>query len=227
MLDLRAAPVAPGARDVLAHDALGPVAVARLDRGEKLRVLGDVGVLPVGLRAPPREEAPADVGDPERVDEPEERVVPRRLRDREMERATGVVCDRGRAGRPLVVDRRRSAARSLSVRRSAARRARTGSRCRRTSRRSRTRPRPRSATKKPRFTSNSTSPSPTSRRSASRTEPREMPSASASSACPTRAPGARRPSTIIARSSSYASPTTERTRSGPGLASAHRVSQKG
>ena len=104
-LDLRARPVAPRALDVLAHDALGAVAVARLDRGEQLRVLGDVGLLPVGLRAAPREEAPADVGDPERVEEPEERVVPRRRRDREMERAAGVVCDRGRARRPLVVDR--------------------------------------------------------------------------------------------------------------------------
>ena len=68
-------------------------------------MLGDVGLLPVGLRPAPCEKSPPDVGDPERVDEPDEGVVPRRLRDREMECPAGVVRGRSRARGALVVDR--------------------------------------------------------------------------------------------------------------------------
>ena len=46
------------------------VAVAGLDRREQLLVLGDVGLLPVRLRAAAREQPAPDVGDPERVEDP-------------------------------------------------------------------------------------------------------------------------------------------------------------
>ena len=225
VLGLRGAPVAPRAGDVLAHDRLRPGAVAGLDRGEELRVLGDVVLLPVRLRprAGRRSRRPTSAIQSESI-EPEERVVPVAFATARWNARARVVRRRRGARCALVVDRAPQERRDRSsLRRSAARRARTARGDRRASSRSSTRPRPRSATKKPRFTSNSTRPSPASRRRASRTEPREMPSASASSAWPTRAPGARRPSTIIARNSSYASPTTERTRSGPGLVCGHRI----
>ena len=97
--------MAPRTGDVLAHDGLGALAVTGLDRGEEHRMLGDVGFLPVGLRPAPGEKPPPDIGDPERVDEPEEGVVPRGLRDREVERAAGVVRGRRRACGTFVVDR--------------------------------------------------------------------------------------------------------------------------
>ena len=179
-------------------------------------MLGDVGLLPVGLRPAAGEQPPPDVGDPERVDEPDERVVPRR-------RATATwnarLASCAAAAVRAASARRRPRAGARRDRSSVAplgrepRDGRLEEEARLEALEDAARGR-RSATKKPRLTSNSTSPSPASRRSASRTEPREMPSASASSAWPIRAPGASRPSTIIARSSSYASPTTERTRSG-------------
>ena len=108
--------------------ALRALAVAPPRSLEQLLVLGDVRLLPVGLRAPACKEAPADVGDPERVEDPGQGVVARRAGERRVERAAGVVGGGGACARirsPATA--RRSASRSASFRRSAARRAIPGS----------------------------------------------------------------------------------------------------
>ena len=144
--------------------------------------------------APLGEQPPADVGDPQRVEELRERRVSRRAPQRRSGRPGWHRAPRPRSRR---LPRRRSSPASprgpRRSRRTAASRAISGSSASLASSRWRTSSRPTSATKNPRLTSKSTRPSPARRRNASRTEPREMPSRSASSPWARREPGASAP----------------------------------
>ena len=69
-------------------------------------MLVDVSILPSRRPAPLGQQPPADVGDPERVEQLRERLVLRRIRDRDVERTAGIVDLVRRARRGLGLDRR-------------------------------------------------------------------------------------------------------------------------
>ena len=75
----------------VAHQPRRPLAVAGLERLDDRAMLLDVVVLPVLRPAPLRQQPPADVGDPEPVEELGEGLVPGRGRDREVEGTARVV----------------------------------------------------------------------------------------------------------------------------------------
>ena len=77
------------------------IGVARLEGHQDRRVLVDVLILPLLRPAPLSEEPPADVGDPETLEQLRKCFVARRARDREMERPARIVhLIGGRSRRP-------------------------------------------------------------------------------------------------------------------------------
>jgi hypothetical protein len=175
--------------DVLAHETLCSLPVARLNSGEDRLMLSDVTRLPVRLAGATGQQAPPDLDDPERVQRADDVFVVRCAGEREVKLSAGVVDRVGFGGVRFECNRLTQGGEVIRL---CAFRSQAGDT------RLMTASSPRSVTRKPRCGSASISPSPASRRSASRTGVREMPRRSARSICESRAPGAISPLRIRA-----------------------------